>query len=120
MSIAINTNFVPYKLDLQDKRPVQMSIEVINRYLAQKKVILELMASNQIGLNKTSAQKERFELGLIQPGENKIIKVDVHPKNFAQKGEENILITATEITVEETGYSYPSKKFRKNASIQLK
>jgi uncharacterized membrane protein len=120
MSISINTHFVPYKLDLKERKPVQLDVEIINRYSTQKKIVLEVLAGNQIGLNKTGSQKEKFELGLLHPGENRTIKLDVIPKNFAMKGEENILITATEITVEETGYSYPTKKFKKNISIELK
>ncbi|MFH1895118.1 MAG: hypothetical protein ABIJ74_00845 [archaeon] len=120
MSISINTEFIPYAINLQDKKPVELNIEVINRYNAPKKVNLEITATNQIGFNKTLSSIEKFELGLIKPGENRVVKVSVAPKNFAAKGEEKISIMATEITVEETGYSYPSKKFRKLIDIKLK
>ncbi len=120
MSISINTSFIPYKLDLHEKKPVRMDIEVINRYAAQKKVLIEVNAGPQIGFNKTSTQKEKYELGLMKPGESKAIKLDVVPKNFALRGEQPIEVIATEITVEESGYAYPSKKFRKTTSIQLK
>jgi len=120
MSISINTVFVPYSIDLQERKPVQLDVEVINRYNAPKKVNLELIASSQIGFNKTLSSSEKFELGLIKTGENKIVKLDVIPRNFAAKGEERIAIIATEITVEETGYSYPSKKFRKIVGVKLR
>ncbi|MBU2099703.1 hypothetical protein KKG83_07545 [Candidatus Micrarchaeota archaeon] len=120
MSISINTNFVPFVMDLKDKRPVRMEVEVINRYDKPKKVNLEVIASNQVGFNKTCTQKEEFKLGLLNPGESKKIKLDVMPKNYTAKGEENISVIATEITVEESGYTYPSKKFRKNTSIKIK
>lgn len=120
MSIAINTHFVPFKLDLQEKKPVRMDVEVINRYLEPKKVRIEIIAGNQLGLNKTIAPKEKFELGVLNPGENKTIKIDVFPKNFAFKGEQEISVIATEITLEESGYAYPSKKFKKTVELQIK
>ena len=120
MSIAINTNFVPFKLDLQEKKPVRMDIEVINRYLEPKKIRIEIVAGSQLGLNKTSSEKENFELGVLNPGENKMINLDVFPKNFAIKGEQKIGVIATEITIEKSGYAYPSKKFRKIVELQIK
>ncbi len=120
MSISINTSFLPFKLDLKEKKPVRMDIEVINRYDKPKKVILELLASSQIGFNKTSATKEKYEIGLLEPGQSKNIKIDIFPKNFAIKREEVISITATEITIEDSGYSFPSKKFKKNVGLEIK
>ena len=120
MSIAINTHFVPFKLDLQEKKPVRMDVEVINRYLEPKKVRIEIIAGNQLGLNKTNATKENFELGVLNPGENKTVKLDVFPKNYAVRGEQKIGIVATEITLEESGYAYPSKKFKKIVELQIK
>ena len=120
MSIAINTHFVPFKLDLQEKKPVRMGVEIINRYLEPKKVRIEIIAGNQLGLNKTSATKENFELGVLNPGENKTINLDVFPKNYAIKGEQKIGIIATEITLETSGYAYPSKKFKKIVELQIK
>ncbi len=120
MSIAMNTHFFPYKIDLQDRQPVRMDIEVINRYTEPKRVNLEVLASNQIGLNKTLAQKEKYELGKMNAGESKTVKLDVIPKNFAMQGQEEIHVIATEITLEETGYSFASKKFRKRVGIEIK
>ncbi len=120
MSIAINTHFVPFKLDLQEKKPVRMNIEVINRYPQEKKVRLEIIAGNQLGLNKTNAEKEQIELGKLNSGETKTINIDVFPKNYAIKGEQEIAVIATEITIEESGYSYPSKKFKKTVELQIK
>jgi len=120
MSIAINTHFVPFKLDLQEKKPVRMDVEVVNRYLEPKKVRVEIIAGNQLGLNKTIAAKENFEIGLLSPGETKTIQLDVFPKNYSVKGEEKIGIIATEITIEQSGYAYPSKKFKKIVELQIK
>ena len=97
-----------------------MDIEVINRYMEPKKVRIEVIAGNQLGLNKIIAEKEKFELGLLNPGETKTIQLDVFPKNYAIKGEQRIGIVATEITVEESGYAYPSKKFKKIVELQIK
>jgi len=120
MSISINTSIVPYKIDLMDKRPVQLDIEIINRSDTQKRVVLELIASNQIGLNNDFTAKEKIETKLLKAGENEKITRDIVPKKYAVKGEEIIAIIATEITVENSGYSYPSKKFRKTITIPLK
>lgn len=117
MDISINTHFHPFRMVLARKKPIQLTVELINRGEEEKIVSLELMLSRTLSLDKSGLVTGKIErIPSFKPGEKKKYYFDIYQKAHTTIGEIPVILKVYE---HYRDYKYIQKEFTKNLSITV-
>ena len=121
MSISIKSYFYPFRLDLRDKKPVQLSIELVNRYEQPKRISLEVITPRNLTLDKEMKKTgELKRIDKILPKERKAFEFEIHAKPFIKPGEHSIGIKVMEHFDDYIDYKYVAKSYTKIVDLTVK
>ena len=121
MTLLINTHFFPFRMDLRERKPVQLTVEISNKYDKAKIVTLEVFLPRSLGFDKAglkSIEQRKFEE--LQAKKAKTYYFDIYPKTLTDRGEHLIRIKVTEYMDEGKEQKYIAREYTKNLELTAK
>lgn len=95
--LSINTNFHPFRMNLKNKEPVQLTVEIINRGQKEKMLSLQLALARELSLDKSGiVNTATKKIESLKPGESKIFYFDIYSKVMTRPGEKDVVLKVLE------------------------
>lgn len=119
--ISINSYFSPFRLEPRERKPVELAVELVNRYEKEKNLSVEVSLSRGLSFDLggfKATEKKRVEG--MKPRETKRIYFNIYAKPFIDSGEHPVQIKVKE---QMEGYEDPryiAKEFTKNTELKVK
>lgn len=118
MTILINTKFTPFRMSLQRKEPVQLSVELVNKSGEDKKVLYEISLGQGIAFDKSGLKtKHEVRIEPLGDGDKKYYYYQIFPKVNVEIGEAPIHIKLFEPHDEH--YEFVKKRYIKEISLTV-
>lgn len=115
--LEIRTTFTPFKMKLNRREPVVLSVEIKNTGTEPEIVSIELNLGQQFSLEKSGFKNsDAARMPKFMPGEKKKLYFDIWAKQSARPGEQPIRFLATE---HYQGFNYVKKKYDKTLKIAV-
>ncbi|MFH1545684.1 MAG: hypothetical protein ABIE23_06395 [archaeon] len=119
--ISINSYFSPFRLEPRDRKPVELAVELVNRYGKEKNLNVEVSLSRGLSFDLGGFKGiEKMRIDGMKPMESKKIYFSIYAKPFIESGEHPIQIKVKE---QMEGYADPryiAKEFTKNMELKVK
>lgn len=114
--LTINSHFNPFRLKLKDRKPVQLSVELINRGDRVMMITLDLALARSLSFDKSGIVTSKTErLERMVPNERKQFYFDIYPKAVvAGGGEQQVVLKVME---HYRDWKFVEKTYTKNMSI---
>ena len=79
--LSIKNVLVPFRMNLREKKPITLRLELTNSDKEPKLLSMKLMVSKDLSVEKTTiANILEKKLGELAPGETKLMYFDIYPK----------------------------------------
>lgn len=117
MPVAIKTSFLPFRLSLSDKGPVQLTVELHNLSPEKKKLSLMVALPRTLCFSKEGMRNvELVRIDTLQPGEVKHLYFDIYPKVGLEPG-----VVPIHIKLQEhyTSYQYTANEASKTVELRV-
>lgn len=115
--LSINTYMHPFRLNLKDKAPVELKIELKNRSDEDKMVSVVLDLPKALSLDKSGISSDSEKrLGMLKPKEEKVLYYQIYPKNKTGIGR-----YTGELKLNEhyRNYNYVIKEYKKKIEVKV-
>jgi len=95
--INIVTSLFPFRLNISDKQPVELTIQIKNMGLEDKLISCDIILENSIALDKSGLKKSTsFRYGEIKPDQVISEKLYIYPFQGIKPGDNKIMIRVNE------------------------
>lgn len=95
--INIATSLFPYRMDISNKNPVELTLKIKNMSNEIKLLSFDIILQKTISLDKSGLKKsETIRLGEIKPDQIILKKFDIYPFQGIKPGENKVLIRVCE------------------------
>ncbi|MEW6295580.1 MAG: hypothetical protein AB1467_04775 [Candidatus Diapherotrites archaeon] len=121
MTILINSHFFPFRLDLRERKPVQLTVELANKYNKAKLLTMEILLPRSLAFDKAGLkgiEQRKFEE--IGARKTKTYYFDIYPKTLTDEGEHQIRIKVAEYMNEGKEQKYVAKEYKKDLELTVK
>ena len=112
MNVLVQTQFNPFRLDLQKNHSVQFSAEVTNREDEAKLLSMDILTTRELSFDKTGLQSQiKKKLDTLEPNQTIKMYFDLYPRSNIMPGEYPVEVVVKE-HYKEYGYVVYQKKIR--------
>lgn len=95
--INITTSLFPFRLNIKDKNPIELSIQIKNMSSSSKLISYDVILDKTISLDKSGLKKsESFRYGELKSNEVINNKLLIYPFQGIKPGENKVMICVTE------------------------
>lgn len=117
MPISIVTSFHPFRMILSHKKPIELTVELINRGEKDEMLTIQLLLSRQLALDKSGLHANAVKtIDKFAPSERKRYVFDIYPKSYISAGEYPVKIKVFE---HYQNYKFVKEEYTKNISITV-
>ena len=96
--VYVKTTFFPYRLILNRKQPVQLTIDIRNDEGKEKHFAMEVDVPRALGLDSTGPRSSDYKnLGALAAGQEKRFYYDIHGKAASEDTEYPVVVKVHEI-----------------------
>ena len=93
MAIKVNTRFHPFRLNINRKEPVQLSIELENTFEVPKMLTMELVLSRELSLDKGGIHNSSVKrIDALESNKAETYYYNLYPKLITRSGEQPMQI----------------------------
>ncbi len=95
--INIITSLFPFRLNISEKKPVELTIQIKNMGLEAKLISCDIVLDNSISLDKSGLKKSiSFRFGEIKANQIISEKLEIYPFQGIKPGDNKIMIKVNE------------------------
>jgi len=117
MTISIATTFHPFRLVLSRKKPIELTIELVNRKDKDTMMTLQIMLSKQLSLDKSGLiSNDVKRIDKLEPDNKKRFVFDIYPKPYVEAGEYPVRIKVLEHYQQ---FKFVEREYTKNLTVSV-
>ncbi len=115
--IQINTTFNPFRMRLERREPVSLTIELSNQSDEPKMLTMNVTLSRQLSFERGGYKTEDMaRIEKLQPGEKKIFYYDIFPKAGTKPQEQPVTVKVSE---HYRSFNYVGNEYTKNLALKV-
>ena len=113
--LEVITVFTPFRLKLQRREPVHLTVEIINRGKDPTMASLQVNLGNHLSFEKGGYKTRAMEkINSFPPGDKKKFYYEIWPKQATKNGPQPVEIVAAE---HYQSFNYVVKEYRKDTDL---